>query len=627
MAPRPGVSESNFYSSSAPHVRTDSISKTSYYPLQEAEEHPEDLPDLEYGHSYPPSAFAPSRYSPSHNRAREGYTIILGCFLAAGLVAAINHVIFSRLNGSLTGDQTRQFWISVVRNIFPTVVSFLLFSSVKCCISQVALYQIRSESHSMATASLMASPPSLLNAFWVLSGSTLRFSILGFVLLVVATQGIALTSIFVPGSLTIISSPPRVKSVDVPTVDLNLVDPSISTGGLFPVGNDESNLLLVFSGASQRWQQLITRSASTDIAPTWKPPVECGLYCNYTFTYVAPALNCTTLSQQDIWPDGVANSNSSLLYFPFLSHNGDPPEYFFYNTSYSVVQGSKLGGISFNSSILEVHYVEGFNTSLVTEGFVNETFPDTSELSARGARCEFQNATYEAVTWFSNNTQSSRTRVVEWSGSLPIGPAGNGPLAGTNVTNSTLAGLSIAYTYAEFLNGNASFDLDTLETGRTQMFNTPLFNLTTTNLSISESFFSLSRNLNGDLVAGLQELLGNVTLAFVNENIATTRVDAVVVPGSVEYSYDAGRLGIVYGTVFGIALIAMTFGVRALRENRITATFTLEQILEMTASSSGLHKLAGLPTFSRTPVKGELISNNAGSTTHILDVDRERKEV
>ena len=115
MAPRAGISESNFYSSSASNVRTETKSKTSYYPLSGAEEPPEAPPDMEYGHSYPPSAFAPSRYSPSHKGPHEGYIIIVCCFLVAVLVAAMNHIVFSRLNGSITGDQTHQFWVGFDR--------------------------------------------------------------------------------------------------------------------------------------------------------------------------------------------------------------------------------------------------------------------------------------------------------------------------------------------------------------------------------------------------------------------------------------------------------------------------------------------------------------------------------
>ncbi|KAF5386370.1 hypothetical protein D9757_006624 [Collybiopsis confluens] len=616
---------------------TGTKSRLSYQRLQGEEEPFQNLTDLEYGHSYPPTAN--SRRPHTHNETMGGYLTILGCLVVAGTIAVMNHFVFSKLDGTLADDHTRQFWITLVQNTFPTAVSIILFTGLKSAVSQVALYRIRSESYSLSVVSLMASPPTLLTAVLTLIETAFRSSVLGFVLLAILAQGVAITSILVPGSLTIIASPARTKSIAVPTIDLNTVDPSISTGGLFLQLTPEGDILLVFSGPSQRWQQLITRSASTNVAPTWDPPAECGLACNYTFTYVAPALNCTTLSQEDIWPGNTTHGNSSsILAFPLMPNNEvDPPEYFFYNATYSVIQGSKLGGITFNSSALEVRYLEGFDTAELVDflsdpaTLQNFSFPDISHYSARGAHCEFQNATYEAWTAFSNNTQSSRTRVVEWSGPLAIGPAGTGPIAGTNTTNSTLAGLSLAYTYAEFLNGNASFNLQTLETGRTQALNTPLFNLTTVNVSLSQSVFGLSRSLNEDIGMGLQELFGNVTLAFVDENYgASVRVpNAIVVPSTVEYAYSAERLGIVYGFVFGLALVVVVFGIFALRANAYTATFTLEQILEMTVGSSGLQELAvagGLAQFDgKLFIKGELGVDNEGSTVCVLDVEREEK--
>ncbi|KAE9400422.1 hypothetical protein BT96DRAFT_645031 [Gymnopus androsaceus JB14] len=288
----------------------------------------------------------------------------------------------------------------------------------------------------MALVSLMTSTPNGLRTLLMLSKSRFQLSVLGFALMAIVAHAVALTSVFVPGSLTITSSPARTKLISIPTIDLNLVDPSASGGN---VGFNADMSELLFSSPSQRWQQLISRAATTNIAPTWDPPADCGVACNYKFSYAAPALNCTSLTQQDIWPNNMTNSSSSEgIAFPLLDGDEVPSEYFFYNASYTVEVRNAV--VSFGNSALEIFYIQGFNSTSLADSLSDGTQADISQLSAHGAICTFQNATYEATTSFSNNTQTSSTRVVDFNGPLPFEPAGGS-------YNSTMAGLSISYIY------------------------------------------------------------------------------------------------------------------------------------------------------------------------------------
>lgn len=68
---------------------------------------------------------------------RTGYLTILGLFFGSILIAVINHVVFSKLDGKPTAGRTEQFWVTTLKNVFPAAVALLLFVDLKYCLSQV----------------------------------------------------------------------------------------------------------------------------------------------------------------------------------------------------------------------------------------------------------------------------------------------------------------------------------------------------------------------------------------------------------------------------------------------------------------------------------------------------------
>jgi hypothetical protein len=150
--------------------------------------------------------------------------------------------------------------------------------------------------------------------------SGLRRQLLQWVILAGMAKAIAVASIFVPGSLTIASSPAQSTPLEIPTIDLNAVAPSSSSVNTGNIGatEAENGTHLSFVSPSQGWTRLLGQSLLSASAPTWDTPTGCERSCNYSFSYAAPALNCTTLSREDIWPNNNASSNSSLLKFPVL---------------------------------------------------------------------------------------------------------------------------------------------------------------------------------------------------------------------------------------------------------------------------------------------------------------------
>ncbi|KAF5378631.1 hypothetical protein D9757_009525 [Collybiopsis confluens] len=523
---------------------------------------------------------------------RQGYLMILSFFFLAVLVACMNHIAFSQFDGKETGSHTTQFWVTVFKNMFPAAVAVILLTGLKHSLSQVALYRIRVSSHSLRLVNIITSPPSLLNTISILFQSSMRTSLLWFGLLTAITQAIALTSLFVPSSYC----------------RLQLCQ---SNGLILCVCRRRYSADPGFAEPSQRWRQLILQAASSGKA-TWDPPVGCGSGCTYTFSYVAPALNCSELSKGDIWPSGTNASDSRL---PFPLNSTDPNEtlneYFFYNSDFSFISPSSED-LDYSLSVVDVIYMDSFNTTFDTALLLANDFPDPEQWSPRGAHCTYQNATYESTATFSNNTQISSTRVKDWNGLLPIGHSADGP---------------------EILRGNAFYqaNISGIVTDSTQALSTPLFNLTGDLQNITENrdtfmwnvfYFSLSPNLGENLSAGLQDLLGNVTLAFVNEGMATTLADVSVTPTTTQYQYIAWRLGLIYGMVFLGSLVVVAYGLYCLRANGTTAIFDLEHIVEMTAMSTGLHDSAVQSQLGSTLVKGVFYTGSDGALRRVaLDVE------
>ncbi|KAF5390812.1 hypothetical protein D9757_004517 [Collybiopsis confluens] len=536
---------------------------------------------------------------------RGGYIAIMSLFLLAVVIACMNHVVFSRLDAKELGNHSSQFWVTVLKNVFPAAVAFLLFTNLRNCLSQVALYHIQLDSHSIGVVNFMTSPPGLLSTLIVLFKSSMRASIISFAFLAAITQAVALTSLFVPGTLTVVPSPSHTQPLEVPTIDLNLVDVAQSVSRV--ISDDNTSFT-----PSQRWNQVVRRAALSNTAPEWDPPVGCGSACFYTFSYSAPALNCQQLSKKDIWPDGANSSNSRLVF------GAGGYTYTFYNsTDFATTYGNRSSRVD-----LEVIYMENFNTTLEASVPMQTGEINPQQWSPVGVHCTYvSNVTYEATTSFSNNTQVTSIHLKDWynANSLWLAPA----------SDIGIASYSLIQSFTSLLTGYAYFmpfgSLDFIRTNSQVIDSTLLFNITAIggdpHSDLGFFSFSLSPSLRGNLSAGLQDLLANVTLAFINEMMATTYVEASVTPNSSEYQYISWRLGLIYGVVFGFSLVVIVYGIFCLQKNGTVAVFDLQHILEMTATSTRLHECAAHSDFGSTMVRSSSgIPNGTRRRIVVLEV-------
>ncbi|KAF5368654.1 hypothetical protein D9757_010195 [Collybiopsis confluens] len=550
---------------------------------------------------------------------QAGYIGISVLFLLAVVIACMNHVLFVHLNEKEPGSHASQFWVTALKNMFPAAVSFLLFMNLRNCLYQIALHRIRLGSHSLELANLITSPPSLLNTLSVLFKSSMQISIMSFALLTTIVQAVALTSLFIPGTLGVVPASPHIQTLLVPGIDFNAVDPAqcaeYDVVQAYIGDTIDPEMMFQVLGPSQKWRLRVLRAASDNVAPAWDPPVGCGSACSYSFPYFAPALNCTQLSRQDIWPSAPDANDSRLTVMPLSmipATNGSIQGWIGKAGFYNSTTGS--GNYPGPYTTLDIIYMANFDS-------INFQYAQPEEWSPRGVHCTFYNATYEARATFSNNTQSTNTRVLERHN--PLAPFFNMvDTESPSTRNMTMAFDSIVMSFSDILLGQAySGEQGTPIQISTQAFYTPLFNITTyrptNNISLTEdggivTTFSLSSTLGEDLSIGLQDLLGNISLAFVNEQMVTTNVEAMVTPNATQYQYISWRLGLIYGIVFGFSLAVIAYGIFCLHKNGTVAVFDLQHILEMTAMSTRLHECAAQPEFSSILVRGVFSTESNG---------------
>ncbi|KAF5390818.1 hypothetical protein D9757_004519 [Collybiopsis confluens] len=453
----------------------------------------------------------------------------------------------------------------------------------------------------------------------------MRASAVCFAILAAITQAVTFILLFIPGTLAVVPALPHTKTLTVPSIDFNGINPMKSASFHYArtdILKGNSNITtLKFIEPSQKWRQLILQAASSHTAPSWDPPAACGFACSYSFSYLAPALNCTELSKLDIWPSG-SNTSDSRLGFPLHHHHAtqdlsNSPRYYFYNSTVGISSDEpSLPNITFPT--LDIIYIPYFN-SMQTALFQNDPETTRKAWSPRGVHCTFENATYEATAEFLNNTQRLNTRVNKWHGPLSLGPLPNLVYAGMDSTNMTMASYSIVRSFSEILQGQMFYTprLMQFNTSDTQALYTPLFNLTSypantpdleeeANLVLTT--FSPSPSFGEDLSTGLRSLLGNVTLAFVNEQMATTNVAATVTPNSTRYQYISWKLCLVYGIVFGLSFWISVYGLFCLQKNGTLAVFDVQHILEMTVESTRMQESVGNPKVGFALVNRPLLS-------------------
>ncbi|KAF5390813.1 hypothetical protein D9757_004516 [Collybiopsis confluens] len=535
------------------------------------------------------------------------YLEILSLLLLAVLIACMNHVAFSHLDGKEPGSHTSQFWVTVLKNIFPAAVTFLLFTDLKNCLLQVVLYHIQLDPHPIGVLNLMTSPPSLFSTLNVLFKSSMRALIVSFAFMTAITHMVALTSLLVPGTLSVVPSPPRTQTLEVPTIDLSLMDASQSgiyitaamAAACCPSGVEQhwGNM----GSSSRMWFHMLLYVLLFCARHEMHAAIERG--------HLAGRNERKQLLKEDIWPDEM-NASSSRLYF-------GPGQYSFYNSTSTWVNNT-----SHNNDFIQnvdVLYMENFNSTQETRNLLLSGVLEPDQWTPVGVHCSFYNATYEAKTNFSNNRQLSSTRVIEWHAPMTFF---------MDDTNVAMATFSIVDSLIVFLGGDAFYDPSDLrfQIDSEVHQNTVLFDMIGYRASEgdpgSDYFrFSLSPALGGNISAGMQELLGNVTLAYVNEHMATAYVEAIVTPKSTEYQYVGWRLGLIYGVVFGFTLLVIAYGLYCLRRNGMFAVFDLEHILEMTATSTCLHESAAHPDFGSTMVRG-VIPDKARRRIVVLEVSR-----
>jgi hypothetical protein len=368
--------------------------------------------------------------------------------------------------------------------------------------------------------------------------------------LVGVITALPLVTVFGPAAMVTSIAKPTTANVSVPTVDL-FSGKDVGAALIF------GQAMIQYLGPKAAWLAPAQKAMEALTPVNWPPPppAGCSARCNYTITYVAPAMTCQDLRTDQIWAD------------PLLS-NAPPP-----GTLIALACGS-----SYNASAVGRTMTIAWSPS-----------PLVCDEKPQGVMCTFVNATYRASVDYRNGTQSSGTEVV-----------GMGDILSTDVQAGVFFPSS-----PEIL---GEFAMAAIVDAFTPLFNTtvnsgvwdnftatapPLFVLNQSNQTVS------LRPDVSSLNEGLTSLLGNLTLLLTSfdNSTATVKLESQSERGI--YDFHVLTLTLTYAIAFLLTGIVMAVGLRALVANGRSREASFSEFLVATAdlkldrwaeAASGLEK-------------------------------------
>ncbi|KAF7349010.1 hypothetical protein MVEN_01422100 [Mycena venus] len=434
-----------------------------------------------------------------------------------------------------------------------------------------------------------------------------------------------LITIFAP-SLTTRQASAVNRALTVPTLNL-------STDGWF----EDINLVEDFyNGPSDTWDKVVLTALTSPEPVGWPMPDGCAPECRYNFTYSAPALRCFDLTADQI--DYGADDSRRLV--PGRVFQNPPAAYLLnYDTKIT-----KLGGNGLLNFTGEGQYPASsdsgpeFNWTVSYVPFAASNLERGATINAAGATCTFYNATHDVQTHFVNGMQQLSVSVKEFHNTLDIsqrspgggkvfnigGDAVSGAVAGARGVafapgfGGPLHFFAIADALTARLFGPIGRGIDgTLKTGAvltdtsnstepvpitlvldTNLFESPF--LYNDNLSFTQIFPGMNLSSQFTSLAprdstpgstymyfslGLESLVANVSLAYVQMGTGFTTVDAVVAAPGTIYHYNRRTLGATYIAAFACLVGVNALGMFCLIQNGEPSANTFSQLLLATRNS------------------------------------------
>ncbi|KAK0457199.1 uncharacterized protein EV420DRAFT_512846 [Desarmillaria tabescens] len=292
------------------------------------------------------------------------------------------------------------------------------------------------------------------------------------------------------------------------------------------------------------WERVLSRSFQSDTLIGWNAPGGCGSACNYTIEYVAPALQCSDISQDEILDDGDGSSGPSNPSAVLQSK---------YNTTDTPVYNA--------SSQIDVN---GWNLTIAWR-----TYHDSKGGIVEGVSCSLYNTTQQAIVSFINNTATISPSVISYdepfSSSHQIIDCEASENSATPPTSRLFAGASYIV-MMDWLCDQLDGEILFLNVGDKQWSSESKV-LTSNLFSMNETAQTFSPNV-PNMARALEEILVNATIALISSREDTMMAEASVAQNQLVWVYHWQRLWIVYAVALVCTAACGVAGLACMVKNK-----------------------------------------------------------
>ncbi|KZV77277.1 hypothetical protein PENSPDRAFT_679461 [Peniophora sp. CONT] len=550
----------------------------------------------------PPSSFIASPGQASRHAVPWKTLIFLfGALLISSAICVAHHFFLSAINGRNVEDLAiSQSWIRDIGNALASIVQFLLQISVGAALTQSVWLYVRGNHVTLDDLNTLFSLPSIS----ILPSTLLNGRVLYTIVLAAVLKGLALVGIFAPNALSVVPASPVDSSLRVPVPALDRIPATTSSYFLQSSSQCDDpahcDPIYIYVNPSSKFQGLARGVLNGGVIFPWDPPSGCGRGCSYDIDYWGPALKCTDVPQSSI---DVFNTNYTAFGLNDAVATVDPGIHvsnathflegaFVYNATTSFGFGwpspgsdpDSVSGQVTNPTFNPVPLFQSdpyglpFSLDLVfaTNNFTLPFTPKNAvHYNMTAYSCTFHNATYAASVKYSNGSQTTIARVVEYGAQLgPITApesVNTSNLDGTDAEfQSTYATLSLASAMSQYVYGAIAFSSYPLYGELTEL--APMFT------SVFDSMFTTSAVFDGgsntlvlslvstsydNLARLLEDACTNLTVSLMSDTAnlgLSAQVSAIVTPDYNVYMYEASRLWIPYGVALGVTLLVSVYG-------------------------------------------------------------------
>jgi hypothetical protein len=397
----------------------------------------------------------------------------------------------------------------------------------------------------------------------------------------------ALISIFVPASLSVVEASFVTEKLDVPIIDLtkNYSQALASYGSHRDVEN-------MYHEPTPLLKRIVETSVSLSRPMALSPPDKCGLGCKYSFSYDAIAMKCEDIGPSEIWNDPTRPPPDSRVAFIQVGYESLSQRGCLLNATVTSNVQSETDPYRYTAAYIEYSTWEEHR-------FENNVLP-----YLKGVTCTFHNATYIASITFANYTQDlTITSATLEETPIPFKmrncrylPPGCVISTGGMICNDNPGVNNNAYfapnpcdfhnfhtkalisTFTDTMSGTIFWDIGTLFDYNATYPLASIFSATKGAIYDSRGFGLSPMTERLGLATSLEQSFANMTLSLMSPSLNQTNfaeIKAGVLPFRTQYHYNPLPLSLLYGfNLLGVIISVIVSFIAVVKNGEATKDFS-----------------------------------------------------